>query len=296
MRWPSPLLFSFLNPLHEDMLREALERPDTGKVPFLSISSRVLPEYREYERTSTVVVNAYVAPVMAQYLANLQTALGKGLRVMQSSGGSITASLAAQQPVRTVLSGPAGGVVGAFHTGSLASHKDIITLDMGGTSTDVSLCPGRIRESTSSVLGGYPISVPMIEIHTVGAGGGSIARVDEGGALQVGPESAGAEPGPACYGKGVHVTVTDANLVLGRLQAGHFFGRSIDPGPGACWQAPRRSGQGHRHQRTGRSPRNHQSGEQQHGAGHKNDIHGAGLRPQGLHFGALRGRGSHARL
>ena len=218
------LLFSFLNPLHEDMLREALERPDTGKVPFLSISSRVLPEYREYERTSTVVVNAYVAPVMAQYLANLQTALGKGLRVMQSSGGSITASLAAQQPVRTVLSGPAGGVVGAFHTGSLAGHKDIITLDMGGTSTDVSLCPGRIRESTSSVLGGYPISVPMIEIHTVGAGGGSIARVDEGGALQVGPESAGAEPGPACYGKGVHVTVTDANLVLGRLQAGHFLG------------------------------------------------------------------------
>ena len=216
------LLFAFMNPLHEEMIRDLLEKLDNK--PFLSVSSQVLPEFREYERTSTIVVNAYVGPLMARYLANLEKALGKGLRVMQSSGGSITASLASTQPVRTVLSGPAGGVVGAFHIGSLAGYKDIITLDMGGTSTDVSLCPGRIKETTSSNLGGYPISVPMIEIHSVGAGGGSIARLDEGGALLVGPQSAGADPGPACYGKGENITVTDANLILGRLQTEHFLG------------------------------------------------------------------------
>ena len=217
-------LFSFLNPLHEEMLREALEQGASGGAPFLSVSSQVFPEFREYERTSTTVVNAYVGPPMARYLNNLSKALGKGLRIMQSSGGSITASLAAQQPVRTILSGPAGGVVGAFYIGSMSGHRDIITLDMGGTSTDVSLCPGRIKETTSGNLGGYPVSVSMIEIHSVGAGGGSIARLDEGGALLVGPESAGAEPGPACYGIGDNITVTDANLALGRLQRDHFLG------------------------------------------------------------------------
>ena len=216
------LLFSFLNPIHEQMLREALEQLEPK--PFLSVSSQVLPEFREYERTSTVVVNAYVGPLMGRYLGNLGAALGKGLRIMQSSGGSITASLASKQPIRTILSGPAGGVVGAFYTSTLAGYRDIITLDMGGTSTDVSLCPGRIKETTSSTLGGYPISVPMIEIHTVGAGGGSIARLDEGGALLVGPESAGADPGPACYGTGEHITVTDANLILGRIRPEHFLG------------------------------------------------------------------------
>ena len=215
-------LFSFLNPLHEEKLLSALRRlPDP---PFISISSQVIPEFREYERTSTVVVNSYVGPVMARYLGELEQSLGSGLRIMQSSGGSITASLAAEQPVRTILSGPAGGVVGAFHTGIQAGFPDIIALDMGGTSTDVSLCPGRIKETTSATLGGYPISVPMIEIHTVGAGGGSIARVDAGGALVVGPESAGADPGPACYGKGEQVTVTDANLALGRLRPAQFLG------------------------------------------------------------------------
>ena len=215
-------LFSFLNPLHEEKVLNALRRlPDP---PFISISSQVIPEFREYERTSTVVVNSYVGPVMARYLGELEQSLGSGLRIMQSSGGSITARLAAEQPVRTILSGPAGGVVGAFHVGRQAGYPDIITLDMGGTSTDVSLCPGRIKETTSANLGGYPISVPMIEIHTVGAGGGSIARVDTGGALVVGPESAGADPGPACYGQGNHITVTDANLVLGRLRPAQFLG------------------------------------------------------------------------
>ena len=215
-------LFSFLNSAHEEMVMEALQRlPD---VPFISISSRVLPEFREYERTSTVVVNSYVGRMMERYLGELEQSLGQGLRVMQSSGGSITARLAAEQPVRTILSGPAGGVVGAFYTAVQAGFPEIITLDMGGTSTDVSLCPGTIKETTSSNVGGYPVSVPMIEIHTVGAGGGSIARMDSGGALVVGPQSAGADPGPACYGKGDQVTVTDANLILGRLVPEHFLG------------------------------------------------------------------------
>ena len=215
-------LFSFLNSLHEEKLLAALKQ--LPRPPFISISSQVIPEFREYERTSTVVVNSYVGPVMARYLGELEQSLGSGLRIMQSSGGSITARLAAEQPVRTILSGPAGGVVGAFFTGQQAGYPDIITLDMGGTSTDVSLCPGRIKETTSATLGGYPISVPMIEIHTVGAGGGSIARVDAGGALVVGPESAGADPGPACYGKGNRITVTDANLALGRLRPAQFLG------------------------------------------------------------------------
>ena len=215
-------LFSFLNPVHENMVNEALLRLQPA--PFISLSSRVLPEFREYERTSTVVVNAYVGQVMSRYLGELEQSLGEGLRVMQSSGGSITARLAAEQPVRTILSGPAGGVVGAFHVAVQAGYPDIITLDMGGTSTDVSLCPGRIKESGSSNVGGHPIGVPMIEIHTVGAGGGSIARVDTGGALTVGPQSAGADPGPACYGRGDQLTVSDANLLLGRLRPDHFLG------------------------------------------------------------------------
>ena len=215
-------LFSFLNPVHEEMVYEALRKMEPA--PFISLSSRVLPEFREYERTSTVVVNAYVGQVMSRYLGELEQSLGEGLRIMQSSGGSITARLASEQPVRTILSGPAGGVVGAFHVSEQAGYPDIITLDMGGTSTDVSLCPGRIKETGSSNVGGHPISVPMIEIHTVGAGGGSIARVDTGGALTVGPQSAGADPGPACYGRGDQLTVSDANLLLGRLRPDHFLG------------------------------------------------------------------------
>ena len=215
-------LFSFLNPVHEDMVNAALRRLEPR--PFISLSSQVLPEFREFERTSTVVVNAYVGQVMSRYLGELEESLGEGLRIMQSSGGSITARLAAEQPVRTILSGPAGGVVGAFHVSAQAGYPDIITLDMGGTSTDVSLCPGRIKETGSSNVGGHPISVPMIEIHTVGAGGGSIARVDTGGALAVGPQSAGADPGPACYGRGDQLTVSDANLLLGRLRPDHFLG------------------------------------------------------------------------
>ena len=218
-------LFSFLNTAHEEMVLEALKKMKNP--PYISASFRVMPEFREYERASTVVVNAYVGQVMSQYLDELEGPLGKGLRIMQSSGGSITARLASEQPVRTILSGPAGGVVGAFYVATQAGYPDIITVDMGGTSTDVSLCPGVIKETTSANVGGYPIGVPMIDIHTVGAGGGSIARVDTGGALVVGPESAGADPGPACYGTGDQLTVTDANLHLGRLLADRFLGGRI---------------------------------------------------------------------
>ena len=152
------LLFSFLNPLHENMVVEALDTLDPK--PFLSVSSQVLPEFREYERTSAVTVNAYVGPAMSSYLGNLEESLESSLRIMQSSGGSITSALASHQPVRTILSGPAGGVVGAFHVGSQAGYQDLITIDMGGTSTDVSLCPGRIKETTASEVAGCPVSVP----------------------------------------------------------------------------------------------------------------------------------------
>ncbi|MDW8120478.1 MAG: hydantoinase/oxoprolinase family protein, partial [Chloroflexota bacterium] len=216
------LLFSFLNPAHEMLLKDALQQVAPNL--FLSVSCEVFPEYREYERGSTVTVNSYVGPKMAGYLRRLGEVLGRRLRIMQSNGGSMGAEAAATLPVRTILSGPAGGVVGAFTVASQAGFPQVITLDMGGTSTDVSLCPGRIQETTSSVISGVPIGLPMIDIHTVGAGGGSIARLDAGGALRVGPDSVGADPGPACYGKGDQVAVTDANLFLGRLDPRWFLG------------------------------------------------------------------------
>jgi N-methylhydantoinase A len=212
------LLFSFVHPRHERMIARALR---SLGVP-LSISHEILPEYREYERTSTVVINAYLQPLMGAYLKRLRTS---GLRVMQSSGGSISAAAAAREPVRTILSGPAGGVVGALAAASAAHIPDIITFDMGGTSTDVSLCAaGQPRTTNEATVAALPVAVPVLDIHTVGAGGGSIARVDAGGSLRVGPESAGADPGPAAYGRGLLPTVTDANLVLGRFGGAQLLG------------------------------------------------------------------------
>ena len=216
------LLYAFRNPIHEQMLA-ALLREHFPQV-YLSLSSEILPQFREYERTSTVSVNAYVQPLLGRYLNRFQERLQEPLRIMQSSGGSISASTAAQEPVRTVLSGPAGGVIGAFHVARLAGHEQIITLDMGGTSTDVALCRGNIPETAEAVVAGCPIAVSTVAIHTVGAGGGSIARLDAGNALTVGPNSAGAVPGPTCYGTGDELTVTDANLVLGRIDPAHFLG------------------------------------------------------------------------
>ena len=231
------LLFSFLNPGHERRLSDAL----SARGLFVSASIDVLPEYREYERMSTTLVNAYVSPVMRRYLEKLQRSLNEAgigtLRVMQSDGGSLPAETAGRLAARTVLSGPAGGVAGAFAAGRGAGFDKLISFDMGGTSTDVSLCPGRILYRTDLNIDGLPVRTPAVDIHTVGAGGGSIAWLDAGGALRVGPQSAGAEPGPACYGKGALPTVTDAQLVLGRLQSSAFLDGRMRIVPEAAHEA-----------------------------------------------------------
>ena len=216
------LLHSYANSAHEESVADALAELD---VP-LSVSVRLLPEYREYERTSTTVVNAYIAPLISAYLRRLAREAGaERVSVMGSDGGSLPVDRAAREPVHMVLSGPAGGVVGALACGRRVGHERIITFDMGGTSTDVSLCPGAPLHTRELEIGGQPIAIPVIDIHTVGAGGGSLARIDPGGALRVGPESAGADPGPICYGKGgAGVTVTDAHVWLGRLPADAFLG------------------------------------------------------------------------
>ena len=218
-------LFSFLNPKHEKLVKDILEKEGF----FVSISSEIIPEFREYERSSTTVINAYVMPKMEGYISYLEDNLSENdkIKIIQSNGGIISTKTAKKQPVRTILSGPAGGVVGALHIGRLAGFEKLITFDMGGTSTDVSLIDGKLSISTESTIEGYPIKVPMINIHTVGAGGGSIAYIDKGGALQVGPESAGADPGPVCYGKGENITITDANLFLGRLIPEFFLGGNM---------------------------------------------------------------------
>lgn len=224
------LLFAFANPAHEQKVAEVL----AGFGLPISVSHQILPEFREYERASTIVVNAYLAPRMELYLRDLASRVAKldgasRVSVMQSSGGIVSAEVAAQEPVRTVLSGPAGGVIGACRMAQLAGFSRIIGLDMGGTSTDVFLSedaagPSLTRES---IVAGVPVSVPMLDIHTVGAGGGSMARFDVGGLLRVGPESAGADPGPICFGKGTQPTVTDANLILGRLDETSFLNGSV---------------------------------------------------------------------
>jgi N-methylhydantoinase A len=234
------LLFSFVRPEHERKLERALAAGLRG-VP-LSISHKILPEYREFERTSTVAINAYLQPLMGSYLKRLGRHISPNhLRVMQSSGGSISARAAAREPVRTILSGPAGGVVGATHAAREAGFGDIITFDMGGTSTDVSLCAGgQLRLTNEATLAGLPVAVPVLDIHTVGAGGGSIARVDAGGSLRVGPQSAGASPGPACYGRSTLPTVTDANLVLGRFGGADLLGGEFKLEEGRAVEALKR--------------------------------------------------------
>jgi N-methylhydantoinase A/oxoprolinase/acetone carboxylase beta subunit len=218
------LLHAYARPAHERRVGRAL----AGLGVPISLSHALVREHREYERTSTTVVNAYVAPVMSRHLARLARGIPRGrLRVMQSNGGAVRPALAAREPVRTVLSGPAGGVVGAAGVAARTGVARALTIDMGGTSTDVALVAGEIPRRADWTLDRMALRVPVIDIHTVGAGGGSIARRDAGGSLQVGPESAGADPGPACYGRGDAPTVTDANLVLGRLDADHFLGGTM---------------------------------------------------------------------
>ena len=212
-------LHAYRNPENERMVADAL-----SGLGYLCCSHEVCPEFREYERTSTILINAYVGPLMDNYLGELERGARHKIAIMQSNGGFLSTSEARRYAVRTVLSGPAGGVVGAVETAALSGYSRILGFDMGGTSTDVSLCDGQPRETTEASIAGFPIRVPMLDIHTVGAGGGSIARVDEGGLLRVGPESAGAIPGPACYGTGVLPTVTDAHVVLGRIAAAQLVG------------------------------------------------------------------------
>jgi N-methylhydantoinase A len=221
------LLFSFANPEHERLLGELAEQRGL----YTSLSSRIAPEHREYERASTTVINAFVGPVMSGYLRRLETKLSAAgchrLHVMQSNGGVISAALAAREPVRTLLSGPAGGVVGAARIAASVGEPQVLAFDMGGTSTDVCLVRGQPSLTSSSEIRHLPVRIPMIEIHTIGAGGGSLARAAAGGALRVGPESAGADPGPAAYGRGDQPTVTDANLLLGRLVPETFLGGRV---------------------------------------------------------------------
>jgi N-methylhydantoinase A len=218
------LLFSFVD--------DAQERQVAAAMPqgvFVSRSSEVLPEYREYERGVATWLNARLGPLMQRYLERLCAALpGARVTVMQSSAGTIEAAFAADRAVHLLLSGPAGGVLGAARLGALAGQPRLLTFDMGGTSTDVALVDGAPQLTTESELAGYPVAVPMVDMHTIGAGGGSIAWRDAGGALKVGPRSAGADPGPACYGRGgLKPTVTDAHAVLGHLPGGSSMGGTL---------------------------------------------------------------------
>ncbi len=214
-------LHSYARPHHEEEAGRLVEAAG-GEA---TLSCRVLPEYREFERTSTTVINASLAPVMSRYLHRLERALpGCRLSVFRSNGGILSAAAAGREAVQTLLSGPAAGVLGAWEWGRRLGLERLITFDMGGTSTDIALVDGGPSLTTETEIAGHPVRLPLIDIHTVGAGGGSLARRDEGGALLVGPASAGADPGPACYGRGRQPTVTDAQLLLGRLPPGRFLG------------------------------------------------------------------------
>ena len=215
------LLFSFIDSRQEEAIEAAI-----GDRCFVSRSSAILPEYREYERGMTTWINAWIGPLIHRYLSELTSLLAPArVSIMQSSGLTIAAEQAATRAVNLLLSGPAGGLAASVFIGKALDRPRLMTFDMGGTSTDVALLDGEIRLTSDGHIREFPVGVPMADIHTIGAGGGSIAWIDDGGLLQVGPASAGADPGPACYGKGgTEATVTDANLVLGRLMPDAFLG------------------------------------------------------------------------
>lgn len=215
------LLYSFLDDSAEKRIQQAFE-----DICFTTRSSELLAEYKEYERGMATWLNAWLGPTVKRYLVDLQSQLANcNISVMQSSGGTIAANIANSRAVNLLLSGPAGGLAAARFIGQQLGNDRLLTFDMGGTSTDVSLIDGEIQLTTEGKIAHYPVAVPMVNMHTIGAGGGSIAYIDEGGVLRVGPESAGAQPGPACYGKGgERATVTDANAVLGRLGSKPLLG------------------------------------------------------------------------
>ena len=236
-------LFSYVNPVHEQMVKQRIVESGIVSDDWrVVLSSEALPEFREYERASTVALEAYVRPVMSRYIGQLEAELpaSASLRIMKSDGGVMQARRVRQQAIHTALSGPAAGVMGAFHVAKSAGYRQIITLDMGGTSTDVSLVAGQPQPRPESEIDSLPVRVRMLDIETIGAGGGSIARLDAGGALRVGPESAGATPGPVIYGQGgQRVTLSDANAILGRLDAAHFLGGAMSLDMDAGHQALR---------------------------------------------------------
>ncbi|MCL4459922.1 MAG: hydantoinase/oxoprolinase family protein [Chloroflexi bacterium] len=226
------LLHSYLDPNHEARVAEVIRQ--VYPQAYISLSSEVLPEFREYERMSVTVLNAYLMPVMDRYLGKLEAELREMgvdtvLHVMQSNGGVASSKVACEKAVFEVLSGPAAGVIGASYLAQTTGYHNIISLDMGGTSCDVSLVKGGVPEvTTEGKVGEFPLRFPVIDVHTIGAGGGSMARVEMGVLLKVGPQSAGADPGPACYGKGGdQATVTDANVMLGRIDPNYFLGGEI---------------------------------------------------------------------
>jgi N-methylhydantoinase A len=222
------LLFSFVNPEHERRVGEMCRRAGLT----VSVSSELMAEFREYERASTIAINASLRPVVESYIQRLEAGLagrGSNLQVMHGAGGTFAPAEAGAQAARLALSGPAGGILGAAFVARAAGFDDVITYDMGGTSTDVAtIVDGAPQWTTGTTIDGLPIALPMFDIHTVGAGGGSIAYIDAGGALRVGPRSAGAIPGPACYGRGgTEATVTDANVILGRILPDQFLGGAM---------------------------------------------------------------------
>lgn len=236
------LLFSFLNPAHERRVREICQ--EVIPHAHMSLSSEIAPEFREYERTSTTVINAYLQPIIVRYLDRLVQQLEErygrvDLRIMQASGGTMTVEVARRHAVHTVNSGPAGGVVAGSYIGRLVGDTQLITVDMGGTSFDIGVVDrGQPRVHSEGAFEGYPVKIPLVDVHAIGAGGGSIAWIDQGGALNVGPMSAGADPGPACYGLGgEEPTVTDAHLVLGRLNPRYFLGGEMALHPDRARQA-----------------------------------------------------------
>ncbi len=239
-------LFSYLDDGHERRAAEVVRERHPGLR--ISLSSEILPQWREYERASTTIADAYVKPVMARYLGHLTDALAAGgygaePLIMRSNGGVMTAGTARRRPVETFLSGPAGGVVAACAHGRRTGRLDLISIDVGGTSSDVALVTGGRPGSTTQ---GWideitPLNLPMLDIRTIGAGGGSIAWVDAGGGLKVGPRSAGADPGPACYGHGGRLpTLTDANVVLGRIDARSLLGGALEISPDLAREAVER--------------------------------------------------------
>ena len=293
------LLYSFVNPQHEEAIRARILERGLLQAQQISLSSEVLPEFREYERASTVALEAWVRPVMNRYLRRLEEALPgpSRLLVMKSDGGVSAADEVRQQALQTALSGPAAGVIGASWVARLAGHDNIITLDMGGTSTDVALCPGGPARRADAEIDGMPLRLRVLDIETIGAGGGSLVRLDSGGALRVGPQSAGADPGPMIYNRGGRqLTVSDANALLGRIDPGHFLGGGMPLELEGARRAMAELAARHAAVAGNGRARRHRRGRRQHRSRPAPGVHRPRPRPARLHADGIRRSRSAARL